>query len=675
MRILYWYTRFLSKGDENSDYHGNKDFELNFSTDSRYYYDRAKHSISREYLSSPLPNGFWGNGIYNISVLTGNNGAGKSTIISIIMDTLYALYQQDLPLVFPFPNDETAIILEADGERYLLHLPSESGVEQIVCCDSTLHYCRPEDETFKKHLLKAISNTKLIYVTNTISEGDDKRVRAYNYNNHIRYHFLYDCSTCGVMRFNESDDCNSRETNDLLMTCFTNEIYKQVKFVCGKQGGILEKLKKDGYPAPLPKTLSITIHSFRFLCEKTGPATFVNAIGRAASDDFLVQRLCLSCFDSFIGNLEAMNVAFEQPSDWWTLVPSSPEYAKWEEAFSRLLRDSAPKEAYVLCLHCLEFIKFLCDDARALSKRLQLQENHRSISDDFPVTLIIHLTEDHLFWLSEFIGKYRRTCSPHYFLDFSWGLSSGENNILRLFSSLFYVFGYKYYDEYHNGQDAICNMHPRRDEPTICDTILLFLDEADLTYHPEWQRQFISLLNAFLPELFNSDCDITDIQLLLTTHSPLLLGDMPKSCVTYLGDGKATSQIETFGQNIHQILKDSFFLSNGTIGALAVRKINETAATLASMIDRLNKEIVSHDNHESNTDHTDDRAELESCYMLIKLIAPGVLKNKLLELYREVDLLLDRAEGRETEHVEVEKLGRKALEELARRYLAEHPEA
>ena len=57
-------------------------------------------------------------------------------------------------------------------------------------------------------------------------------------------------------------------------------------------------------------------------------------------------------------------------------------------------------------------------------------------------------------------------------------------------------------------------------------------------------------------------------QIVLSTHSPLLLGDMPQHNVIYLRTNDETGitevdnsgRLETFGQNIHLILRDSFFL-------------------------------------------------------------------------------------------------------------------
>jgi hypothetical protein len=143
------------------------------------------------------------------------------------------------------------------------------------------------------------------------------------------------------------------------------------------------------------------------------------------------------------------------------------------------------------------------------------------------------------------------------------------------------------------------------------------MDEADLTFHPEWQRQLIKILTAFLPLEFGQ-CGINDLQVILTTHSPLLLGDIPSNNVIYLGNNKNKSNGErnTFGQNIHTILKDSFFLANGTLGAFAADKINNTADKLRHFGKMPPQEI-------------------EECKTIIDLVAPGILKSKLTELYEK----------------------------------------
>ena len=677
MRILYWYTRFLDKSGNSSRYHGLEEFELNLSIDTRFHYDYKNHCISQSKEGPTLPINFWGNGIYNVSVLTGDNGAGKSTIINCMINTLNTLYnsaKRDCDESAHLEN-ETVFIIEYSEHRFIAHIPGCSKSPQIDCSNAEMKYCRMGKHEFDS-LIDEIRHTKIIYLTNTFSETDDVRARFSSHSNHIRYHFLYDYSTCGVMRHNEFDDCRSEKTNDLLLTYFSNEIYKQVKFVCSDKREILNKLRNKHLPVPIPDTLSVTIQSPQFILkDDQSLSSFYSFLSKINSENKIAYRFCISCFDSFIGNLKESNCVYKGDLSWNEIVPYSLDFHEWKRAISIVIEGHEGRQRIIdLANRCLSFIWFICNSSEILDNILNFQNTSYSRLKGELTMLSIKLTDSNRAWLNDFIGHYRLTCTPHYFLEFNWGLSSGENNILRLFSSLYYVFGYEYYDQYHKGKDAICNVHPKGIEPIICDTVLLFLDEADLTYHPEWQRQFISLLTAFLPELFNRKCGISDIQILLTTHSPLLIGDCPKRCVTYLGDIADSGKIETFGQNIHQILRDSFFLHNGTIGAFAERKINQAAVKLSGIIKHLKNEEKMNQPKDLIQYFNNAQLDMDYCYNVIELVAPGVLKNKLLELYEEAELLLKKAGWHGKEIPAVEKMSRQRLEYLAKRYLEEHPE-
>lgn len=129
-------------------------------------------------------------------------------------------------------------------------------------------------------------------------------------------------------------------------------------------------------------------------------------------------------------------------------------------------------------------------------------------------------------------------------------------------------------------------------------------------------------------------------------------------------------EIETFGQNIHQILKNSFFLSNGTVGAFAEEKINNTAARLRRIAELLNEKEEPL-NFEGNEDFFVARRELEQCRQVIKLVAPGILKSKLMELYREAESALYVASGEEEEmpvYKQAQQMSREQLEILIQVY-------
>ena len=101
----------------------------------------------------------------------------------------------------------------------------------------------------------------------------------------------------------------------------------------------------------------------------------------------------------------------------------------------------------------------------------------------------------------------------------------------------------------------------------------LVIDEVEICFHPEYQRTFLRNLLRLLDQLeFNSGERY--INILLTTHSPFLLSDIPESHILYMTQDDELPTGKTFGANIYDLLNQHFFMSN-TIGEFAAQKINE----------------------------------------------------------------------------------------------------
>lgn len=60
--------------------------------------------------------------------------------------------------------------------------------------------------------------------------------------------------------------------------------------------------------------------------------------------------------------------------------------------------------------------------------------------------------------------------------------------------------------------------------------LLLLIDEVDLYMHPEWQQKFIKNLIEEINEQFQGH----SVQIVLATHSPLCLSDIPRENCIYL---------------------------------------------------------------------------------------------------------------------------------------------
>jgi hypothetical protein len=106
---------------------------------------------------------------------------------------------------------------------------------------------------------------------------------------------------------------------------------------------------------------------------------------------------------------------------------------------------------------------------------------------------------------------------------------------------------------------------------------LICIDEGDLYFHPKWQTEFLFKLINILPKLLDKNC-----QIFLTTHSPFLVSDLPKSNLLFVQkdqDGnlsvipKEQIEGETFGGNIGELYLDAFFMQGSLISHFAASKI------------------------------------------------------------------------------------------------------
>ncbi|MDO6434803.1 AAA family ATPase [Flavitalea sp. BT771] len=147
-------------------------------------------------------------------------------------------------------------------------------------------------------------------------------------------------------------------------------------------------------------------------------------------------------------------------------------------------------------------------------------------------------------------------------------LSSGEKQLIFTVNAITYHL--RNLDSVHNGQRSLVKY----------EYVNVVMDEIELYFHPELQRQFLDRLRRQVEilELPN----IKAINFVFITHSPFILSDIPKGNTLFLDRpdcGAATpldakNKKNTLGANIHELLAGGFFM-NDTIGVFAVRKIKE----------------------------------------------------------------------------------------------------
>ncbi|MGG4409243.1 AAA family ATPase [Niallia taxi] len=170
--------------------------------------------------------------------------------------------------------------------------------------------------------------------------------------------------------------------------------------------------------------------------------------------------------------------------------------------------------------------------------------------------------------------------------------SAGEEALLSLFSALYFGLSLNYN---HEKGKAI-----------------ILLDEPDNFMHPEWSRLLLQELCSFLNRIDNG---YLSYQLIITTHSPFIISDLPKDAIialdknTFTGDCVQVPIADSFAANIHTLLAQDFFMKS-TIGEFAKNKINDVITKLKEP------------NHLSEADK-------EEINYIISIIGEPLIKQKL----------------------------------------------
>lgn len=153
-------------------------------------------------------------------------------------------------------------------------------------------------------------------------------------------------------------------------------------------------------------------------------------------------------------------------------------------------------------------------------------------------------------------------------------LSSGERQRLASLSSVIY---------------HLRNLNSKKKDDVKYRDVNVVLEEIELYFHPECQRVFIKELIEMIERANLTEID--NINIILVTHSPFILSDIPKGNVLLLEKGRPAEddtkrQLTTFGANIYDMLKTGFFL-DGPVGAFAQKQVERVVKALRAKDEEL----------------------------------------------------------------------------------------
>lgn len=151
-----------------------------------------------------------------------------------------------------------------------------------------------------------------------------------------------------------------------------------------------------------------------------------------------------------------------------------------------------------------------------------------------------------------------------------WSLSSGERQIAYIISNFVYHV-VNINSVHYNEVDVVAN------QPLLkYKYINVIFDEIELYFHPDLQRRFLFLIVEALKSIHIEY--IEGINIILVTHSPFVLSDLPKSNVLALSRTNEDVVGETFCANIQEMLGQNFFMEY-SMGKIAQKQVEDIFCT------------------------------------------------------------------------------------------------
>jgi len=600
MKLLYLYIK---------DFGPFRDQELNFDTNIRFHYDRQHNVLQKKIAQNKLSEKFFsksGNGhIDCISALIGNNGSGKTSVVRF----LEQLFLSTNNMV------EHIIVFEIKGQIYCqYHLLKEITSEML-----------------RKHK-DSLSALQLSVLDKYISKDEELRTSSKEYwfvksifsTNGI----LLDTIRLVLSCENAVDECFAWDIGRLtsLRACFNvvyySPFYTTQKVIFSDGGEFsdisttelmnkdLEYYQNDSYRRNISSAMGYKFSEMKrvmaFLRDNNMVANGIIQLPKGVQ---------------WRANAPLLEVAAKR----FAAIRDQENDEKRKNIFSRVvkvllhvntkdvfiksfichvgnyLRDmyGTPAESFLVKTNAIKLIEFCEKLQKRLDKSAKTKQRHKEIIDflkDFD-------GESHKFFMM-LEELYQKNSENNFnlinsleFLYCPMGRYEDFERIMKLFGAyqktilITEYMTYEFEPKISSGEMAFLSFWGRlhkqflANSPTPPMPTLLFLDEMEITLHPELQRQLVDRIIDF----FERYAPQQEVHIIFASHSPMLLSDIPKDNVCFLKrcDGIAISvnggDNNTFGANIYDLYRDSFFLQTGTIGKFASRKIQSYVEEISQL--------------------------------------------------------------------------------------------
>ena len=561
---------------------------VNFSANYNFYveYIDGKYILKQKSCKNLLPHNFFDEQecITNITAIVGENGAGKTTLLSMLSDYYGSVKDKEHDPAYDnyfmekYEKDKTLAIYLEESELLCYHnidnFANETGVKECY-----LQQGSPELAEIVRDN-KAFENISKICVSNSMYSCEDGvsthgsiskislNVNSLKTLKSIFYKKKCRKETSCVGGYYEIQDivCNAKKSNEFqqildvlylqyisennIESVFVNNILGTleikfqtvIKHIEDRYQDFTEEKRKE---LPLRKYFDAMIKQklsgFKFELMKTDifVVVYIN----------LLYELLVYC---------GQNKFVDEPP-----ICNKEDLVNYiSYRISELLQR---KDKYATVFQ---------EDFQEIQEYESVLENCRMYPCSLPVSDLAYVSykevehgseayDQFLALIKKSVYERERSYVLKYIDIGGLRLASGERALLNFFSWIHLVPYFNYISN-----DVV---------ESLRENVLLLIDEIDLYCHPLWQQKLI----YYLIEEVKAEYSDKKVQIIFTTHSPIVLSDMPRSNVIFLKRANDKCSVdeydnheETFGANIYKLFDDAFFLGKkGQIGEFARTKV------------------------------------------------------------------------------------------------------
>lgn len=582
--LLYVYTENLNDCFVNQG--------INFSSNFEVEFDIYIGELIIRHQDKKISNLIWGENIHSINLLVGKNGSGKSTIL----DLLGSVKSDRNNLLLNSISEKWFTLYYLSKDYYLLEgncidiIKNVRGFNGGYRKDYAIVVKFKKGEFYFTEFISEFNNEKekIVYLYDPVNIGESwylsgKRFTSDGFDNQLGYQRIYMMRPFMVDLFNTLKNATVTLDRDFAA--------RNVEVRISRRNSLLGLDKSE------LKTLNLNLYNDEKKILVLNPDFKIPLLKKEQSiewtekERFIIEFLEESIFhrlfeskddllSELVVNINAVDFSIENDT-----FDSRIFYLK------QILQNIyADKKAFYSNIEDFGDYQRIVELLKNVEDKYYINENYIRFK------LLDGTEKEGILELIEFYDLTEELREVYPLKIEFLKLSSGELQFIKHFSNL---------------NKAIHIASLNKD----IENIIILLDEPDSNFHPEWSRRYIyTLINLLNNTNFERDFKF---QVILTTHSPFMISDIPKQYITCIdvveeyGELKRIVSKADFGlmSNFYDLIKSNFFMKY-PIGDYA-----------RSIFDRLISDIDKLENNKN---------QISNIKIIISLIDDPLIKGKLL---------------------------------------------